>query len=498
MTQRPARRRTAAGALALGLAVSAVVAASPLAGTSLAGTSLAAGSAPAPPPVDASALPTQVAPSPAPGVRQVRACVARGANPAGANPAGADDGPWAPRRLRLAEAWRLGRGKGQRIAVIDTGVALHPRLAGRLFGGGDYVAGGDGLADCDGHGTLVAGIAAAAEGEDGFAGVAPEAEVISIRQASEAYAVPGTAEATRTAGDTASLARAILHAVDLDATVINISEAACVPTAAAPVTARSLQAAVRAATDRGVVVVAAAGNVGSSGCDTQNGNPAGTLVLPAWFDPDVLTVGSVGRDGAASTFSMRGPWVDVAAPGAELVTLNPTGTGLTPRPGPGNAGVQGTSFAAPAVAGLAALVRQRFPALSARQVINRITATAQRSPAGRDAATGYGIVDPVAALTVEPDVLAPPGSPGDAPGRPTGELAPSSAVPAERSSGATVAVGIAALAGLLLLGCVAVRRLRVSLGRDRGRPPSDGPPPGSAAPPWEVGAAGPRERRWRR
>ncbi|WP_439330759.1 S8 family serine peptidase, partial [Mycobacterium scrofulaceum] len=63
--------------------------------------------------------------------------------------------------LDLGEAWRFGRGAGQKVAVIDTGVSPHPRLTD-LVGGGDYVvAGGDGLADCDAHGTIVASLIAA-------------------------------------------------------------------------------------------------------------------------------------------------------------------------------------------------------------------------------------------------------------------------------------------------------------------------------------------------
>ena len=62
----------------------------------------------------------------------------------------------------LQQVWRLTRGSGQRVAVLDTGVAPHPRLA-HLSAGGDYVSIGDGTQDCDGHGTAVAGIIAAAD-----------------------------------------------------------------------------------------------------------------------------------------------------------------------------------------------------------------------------------------------------------------------------------------------------------------------------------------------
>jgi membrane-anchored mycosin MYCP len=90
----------------------------------------------------------------------------------------------------------------------------------------------------------------------------------------------------------------------------------------------------------------------------------------------------------------------VAAPGTDVRSL--TADGGTGPP------LDGTSFAAPLVAGLAALIRERHPGLSAREVMDRITATARRPPAGRDDAVGSGVVDLVAALTAEPAALGSP------------------------------------------------------------------------------------------
>ncbi|MGB8391121.1 S8 family serine peptidase, partial [Mycobacterium sp.] len=90
--------------------------------------------------------------------------------------------------IDLPRVWQLTRGAGQRVAVIDTGVSRHRRLPD-VVPGGDYVSGGDGTQDCDAHGTLVAGIIAAApDSRDGFSGVAPEATVIGIRQSSGKFA----------------------------------------------------------------------------------------------------------------------------------------------------------------------------------------------------------------------------------------------------------------------------------------------------------------------
>ncbi|WP_280245618.1 S8 family serine peptidase, partial [Nocardia abscessus] len=95
--------------------------------------------------------------------------------------------PMAQRVLDLPSAWQFSRGAGQKVAVIDTGVNPHPRLRS-LQPGGDFVSDSDGTVDCDGHGTLVAGIIAAQPSPgDAFAGVAPDADLLTIRQLSLAY-----------------------------------------------------------------------------------------------------------------------------------------------------------------------------------------------------------------------------------------------------------------------------------------------------------------------
>ena len=296
-------------------------------------------------------------------------------------------------RLDLTDVHTLATGRGQRVAVIDTGVARHPRLAGRLVGLGDLLAGGDGLDDCDGHGTAVAGlIAAAADPGDDLVGVAPDAQILALRQFSPTVA----GGAGHPAGDLPSLAAALLRAVRGGATVVNISGAVCVPVAQATAVGAPLRAALDTAARADVVVVAAAGNADGGGCAADD--PA-QVSLPGWFGDDLITVGAVGPDDRPAAFTVLGPWVDVGAPGTDIGALTVDG-------GAG-ARLDGTSFAAPLVTGLAALVRERLPGLTAREVADRIAATARRPAAGRDDAVGYGVVDPVAALTAEPAVLHP-------------------------------------------------------------------------------------------
>lgn len=349
--------------------------------------------------------------------------------------------------LDYRSAWRFSRGAGQKVAVIDTGVNAHPRLP-RLEGGGDYVSNGDGLQDCDAHGTLVAGIIAGSPSpEDGFAGVAPEATILSIRQNSAVYGIEGAGgsgqrgdpDATSTGyGSTLTLAYAITRAVELGATVINLSEVACSPVGAPPHD-EALGRAVRSAFEHNVVVVTAAGNVstqnGQGLCAVQNtmtdpNRPLSsgwdslrTIASPAWFDDYVLAVGAVTPSAEPADFSLHGPWVAVAAPGERITSLDPKGPGLV-NAEPSQQGmspINGTSFAAPFVSGLAALIRSRFPDLNAAQVIDLIKRTAHTPGSGPNAATGYGVIDPVAALTYQlpaPSELPDPTAGTPIPGRP--------------------------------------------------------------------------------
>jgi membrane-anchored mycosin MYCP len=343
-------------------------------------------------------------------------------------------------------------------------VAKHPLLAGRLVDGGDYVAGGSGLSDCEGHGTAVAGVAAAAyDSGSGFAGLAPQAGVISIRQTSATYQTTGADGVETAAGNVGTLAKAIVRAVALGADVINISETSCLPVDAAGAAGASVQAAVHYAAEHNVVVVVAAGNRGGNdGCPEQSGNRV--IVLPAWYDEDVLAVASVAPDGTASQFGIRAPWVDVAAPGERIMSLSSRGGGLTDHivsvSGQSDP-MQGSSFAAPAVAGLAALIRARYPELSARHVMDRITATAKRADGtGRSDAVGWGSIDPVAALTRIPAVLEPPSQADSAVLAGTGVLSLVHEDPRRTTGPAALWGGVLALVAAAAAGALAVLRAR--------------------------------------
>ncbi|WP_396908381.1 type VII secretion-associated serine protease mycosin [Mycolicibacterium sp.] len=266
---------------------------------------------------------------------------------------------------------------------------------------------------------------------DGIVGVAPDATLISIRQSSMAYSPArggGEPDDKRKAGDIETLAKAVRTAADLGAKVINISLASCI-NAAAPVNQDPLGAAIRyAAVDKDAVIVAAAGNRGDQRVQQQDcgQNPynslnpddprdwAGvrTIVSPAWFSDYVLSVGAVTPDGQPMPDSINGPWVAVAAPGFRIMGLssvNGSAINALPKndePGMGQ-GLWGTSFSAAYVSGVAALVRAKYPELTAHQVIRRITETAHNPARGVDNAVGHGVVDAVGALTWD----VPPGQP---------------------------------------------------------------------------------------
>ncbi|MFF9984514.1 type VII secretion-associated serine protease mycosin [Streptomyces erythrochromogenes] len=305
-----------------------------------------------------------------------------------------EDRPWALQRLLLDELWAQTKGKDKsgasvRVAVIDTGVdRANPQLSGALdIGAGkDFVdpKGGDGTTDTVGHGTKVAGlIAARPQAGTGFVGLAPDATIIPIRQ-----------NDGQGKGNALSLSQAIDHAVAKGARVINISQDTDVPLSADSELGKSVQKAVAA----DIVVVASAGNDGMSGQKRKT--------YPAAF-PGVLAVGASDRNNERAAFSQPGDFIGVAAPGVDMVSTVP---------GFGQCIDNGTSFSAPYVAGVAALLRAEHGDWSAQQIVWQIQNTAERAVNGRDDYVGWGVVDPVRALSQDQQApKAPVPDPGPPP-----------------------------------------------------------------------------------
>jgi len=292
--------------------------------------------------------------------------------------------PWSLQRVLMDELWDQSTGKGVRVAVIDTGVDVkNPQLAKAVDAGsginlldknlkddnGNKIERGkeNGTTDLVGHGTKVAGIIAAREAKGtGFTGLAPDATIIPIQQNdAEGH---GTAE---------TLASAIRHAVLKNADVINISQ----DTANAVKPTPLLEEAVDAALDKEIVIVASAGN------DGLGGNVKETY--PASYD-GVLAVAASDRNNERAAFSQSGEFVGVAAPGVDMISTVPGG---------GHCADNGTSFSAPYVAGVAALIKAKHKDWTQEQIVAQIEQTAERSIAGHDRLVGWGVVDPVRALT---------------------------------------------------------------------------------------------------
>jgi len=308
---------------------------------------------------------------------------------------------------------------------------------------------------------------APAQSVDAYSGIAPDVDIIAIRQSSQAFglkdAYTGNEDPQTQAkiDNVETMARAIVHAANMGAQVINISDVTCM-SARNIIDQRTLGAAVRyAAVDKNAVIVAAAGDASKKDCkqnpsfdplqpnDPRDWSAVNTVVTPSWFSDYVLTVGAVDTNGQPLVqSSIAGPWVGISAPATDVVGLSPRDDGLINAiDGPDNTLLvpAGTSFSTAIVSGVAALVRAKYPQLSAYQIINRLTRTAHAPARGVDNQIGYGVVDPVAALTWD----VPEG-----PAKPPQQLSAPLSIPKAAPHRDMVPVWVAAggLVGALLIG----------------------------------------------
>lgn len=338
------------------------------------------------------------------------------------------DIPWPLRWYAPQRIWPVSTGAGVTVAVIDSGVdGRHPQMQGKVATGRDFLdRQATGAFDCVGHGTAVASIIAATPRDGvGFVGLAPGVTVLPIRVSERSQVDDGAG--TEAAIDSGQLAEAINYAVDQGAKVINLSIYQFVNDP-------RIQAAVANAVRRDVVLVAAVGN----GHNQANGDKD-AVPYPAAYD-GVIGVGAIDENGVRVGDSAVGPFVDLVAAGAAVTAAaSRSGDYWT---------VDGTSFAAPHVAAAAALVRSRWPSMSAKDVARRLQATADPVRAGpRSDEYGFGAVDPYRAVN-ETDVAGPPSTPSPV-ARPRAEV---------NGTGANwlLAVGLTAgflgLSALILLG----------------------------------------------
>ncbi|MCA1846254.1 MAG: S8 family serine peptidase, partial [Actinobacteria bacterium] len=266
--------------------------------------------------------------------------------------------------IGVPSAWDVTTGsEGVVVAVLDSGVdASHPDLAGRVVAGRNVVKSDYDTSDETGHGTNMAGILGAVTNNAlGVAGVAWAAKIMPVKVTNPSGAATDT-----------NVASGIVWAVDHGADVISIS-------LSAPGDDNVLQKAVDYATARDVLVVAAAGN-----------NSSGVPEFPAACH-GVVAVGATDASGHRSPFSNYGRWVDVNAPGVDIVTTRANSAGFT--------SVSGTSAATALVAGVAVLLRSAYPHAPQADIADRLRRSAfGRGPVGAEGIDASGVVDAAAAL----------------------------------------------------------------------------------------------------
>jgi type VII secretion-associated serine protease mycosin len=274
----------------------------------------------------------------------------------------------------VKDVWAESQGAGVTVAVIDSGVdGEHPDLSGEVLRGKDFTGGGNAQEDIIGHGTKMASIIAGhghgIGNSSGVTGLAPKVKILPLRT-------------LRTRSDRnldETWGAAVRYAVDQGAEVINLSFSND-----GGKTLSAGREAIAYAQTHDVVVVASAGNEGSA------------VDEPAAL-PGVVAVGAVDKDANLWGDSNTGEGLVLTAPGVDIVGANPTKSN-------GYGVASGTSEAAAFVSGAAALVRAKYPDLTAGQVINRLikstTFAHHEGLKAPDEEYGYGIIRPYSALTM--------------------------------------------------------------------------------------------------
>ncbi|WP_236718498.1 S8 family serine peptidase [Actinoplanes sp. TFC3] len=305
-------------------------------------------------------------------------------------PARADrirDMQWYWDDLKVSEAQQVSTGKGVTVALIDSGVdRTHPDLKGVVLPGQSMVDHQPlNNFDSKDHGTGIAGLIAGqghgSGGDSGVRGIAPDAKILPITPVNNPTLV----------------AQGIDWAVEQGAKVINMSFEVAASDA--------LHEAIRKARAAGVTLVASSGNEAKEGNEPQ---------YPGAYD-EVITVGSLGKDGKIDSTSVHNRHVDIAAPGVDLPGASSEENYVS---------ITGTSCAAGLVSAAAALIYAKYPGITANQVEARLLGTAtDRGDKGRDDYYGAGALNLLDALTgpqpaADPDAVAASASSAPVAGQP--------------------------------------------------------------------------------
>nr|WP_256338214.1 type VII secretion-associated serine protease mycosin [Streptomyces sp. KS_5] len=347
------------------------------------------------------------------------------------------DQQWALNAFAVEDVWAESQGQGVTVAVVDSGVdASHADLAGQVLKGKDFTDGGNAQEDRLGHGTSMASIIAGrghgAGNSSGMMGLAPKAKILPLR----------TLQTEEDANRDETWAAAVRYAVDQGAKVINLSIGND-----GGKTLSDGRAAIAYAQDRDVVVVASAGNDGSIAVE----EPAAL--------PGVVAVGAIDEKANRWEGSNTGKGLALMAPGVKVLAADTTRSQQYSLS-------TGTSDATAYVSAAAALVRSKYPDLSAGQVINRLIKSAtfahHKGLKAPDEEYGYGIVRPYSALTM--DIPAGPKT------NPLGQLKSSvssqsskgtdSSTAAKKKSSSSNLVLIGGIATVVIIGVIAFVLIR--------------------------------------
>lgn len=281
---------------------------------------------------------------------------------------------WGLASYGIPEQWSSTRGAGVRVAVLDTGIeSRHDDLREGIAAARDFTRSRSGVEDRNGHGTHVAGTIGARKNSRGVVGVAPECRLLVGKVLDDGGSGSGR-----------SVAAGIDWACAEGAEIISMSLGSASADGA-------IRSAIERATRDGRLVICAAGNDGRSN----------SVNYPARW-PETTAVAAVDRNGRVARFSSRGPEVDVAAPGQDVLSTYLRG---------GYAKLSGTSMATPFVTGVVALLIARrrkrgeeplrLTAVELREELRRTSRDA--GPVGHDPNYGWGMINPAGMLSAVED-----------------------------------------------------------------------------------------------
>ncbi|MEU6578341.1 S8 family serine peptidase [Streptomyces sp. NPDC046805] len=364
------------------------------------------------------------------------------------------DDQWPLTAYDAKRVWKISQGAGVTVAVIDSGVdASQSDLTGQVLPGKDFSGAGDPHEDSNGHGTgmasLIAGHGHGVNSSAGVMGLAPKVKILPVRIGFNK--------------DSTELPAGVRYAVDHGASVINLS----IGDPSAYPGSRAAKA-IKYAQEHDVVVVAG------------TGNDSGTVSYPAAL-PGVVSVSAVDKGLNFWDLSNTGK-VTVAAPGVGTPQANPTTRS-------GYAVADGTSGSTAYVSAIVALLRSKFPDLTAGQIINRLVKSASflnnEGKKAPDKELGYGIARPGSALTMNIPAGPEQGPLAQAPSTSTnsGTAAKGTNQAEKKSSSSGIIFLIAGITAVVVIGGILFAVFRSRRNGAQGGPGSGVPPQGTGYPP---------------